>query len=560
MVRKFLNLFYYEFSGLHQAALLLGLAAITSQFLGLWRDRLLAGTFGAGSQLDIYYTAFRIPDIIFVSLVTFVSAAVLIPFILEKRAKDNLSEVQEFLNSILTFFFGALIFVSLLTFLLMPILVSVIAPGFSDLEKMELLKLSRILLLSPILLGLSNFLGGILQAFRKFFSYTLSPIFYNLGIIIGIVYFYPLWGLSGLAWGVILGAGAHLLIQVPSVLSTGLFPKIILLPSWSKVKPVSLVALPRVIALSAYQITILVLIALASLGESGFIAVFNLGYNLQSIPLIVIGSSYSVAAFPTLAALFSDGSKKEFIEQLVATARHIIFWSIPATFLFIVLRAQIVRVILGSGNFSWSDTRLTAAVLACFIFSVVAQSLVVLFTRAYYATGQTLKPLFTNVFSSVIIIFISWFLFFNLKNYSFSQDILSKIFRLSGLSDISVLAFPLAFSLGMIINLLLINWFFERDFGDIFSKIKKAIYQSLLAGLTAGLSSYITLNILADFFDIRTFLGVFAQGLFAGLIGIACGSLTFYLLDNEEFFDILYSLGSRFWKSSPIAGIEQDSL
>ncbi|HDQ16595.1 MAG TPA: hypothetical protein ENN31_00525 [Candidatus Vogelbacteria bacterium] len=560
MVKKFLNLFYHEFSGLHQAALLLGLATITSQFLGLWRDRLLAGTFGAGRELDIYYTAFRIPDIIFVSLVTFVSAAVLIPFILEKRAKNNQSEVQYFLSSVLTFFFGALILVSLLTFFLMPVFIPVIAPGFSDLEKLELLKLSRILLLSPILLGLSNFLGGIVQAFKKFFAYTLSPIFYNLGIIVGIIYFYPLWGLKGLAWGVILGAFAHLLIQIPSVLSTGLWPRIITHPSWLEVKPVSLIALPRVIALSAYQITILILVALASLGESGFITVFNLGYNLQSIPLIVIGSSYSVAAFPTLAALFSGGSQKEFINQLINTARHIIFWSLPATFLFIVLRAQIVRVILGSGNFSWSDTRLTAAILACFIFSVFAQSLVVLFTRAYYAAGQTSKPLLVNVFSSLFIITTSFLFFFVLRTYPFTQNILSNIFRLSGLADISVLAFPLAFSLGMIINLLLLGWLFERDFGNIFSRIKKSFYQSFSAGFVAGFSSYISLNILATFLNIKTFIGIFSQGLIAGLIGIACGSLTFYLLDNKEFFDILNSLQSRFWKNKLIAGVEQDSL
>src|SRR5690606_25115168 len=133
-------------------------------------------------------------------------------------------------------------------------------------------------------------------------------------------------------------------------------------------------------------------VSLASTLTVGAISVFNLSYNLQSVPLSLIGVSYSVAAFPTLVEYFNGRNLREFMHHVMIPIRQIIFWSTPVITLFIVLRAQIVRVILGTGNFDWSDTRLTAAALALFIISVVAQSIVLLLIRAYYAAGRTWKP------------------------------------------------------------------------------------------------------------------------------------------------------------------------
>src|SRR3989344_3022937 len=215
MVKKVFHILNREISGLHEAAYLLGAFAIGSQVLALFRDRLFAYTFGANRLLDLYYAAFRIPDFIFVSIASMVSVSVLVPFFIDKL-KEGDGSGKHFIDNSFSVFFVSIILVSLVAFIFIPFLIPYVFPGFdSEPLKTHLVTLSRIMLLSPIFLGLSNFLASITQIYNRFFIYALSPLLYNLGIIIGILVFYPLWGVSGLAWGVALGAALHFLVQVP---------------------------------------------------------------------------------------------------------------------------------------------------------------------------------------------------------------------------------------------------------------------------------------------------------------------------------------------------------
>ena len=171
------------------------------------RDRLFAEKFGAEIVLDIYYAAFRIPDIIFVAIASFVAITVVMPFFIENLNK-NKEKAREFINSIFTLFFFAITLVSVVTYFATPALVEKFFSGFDATAKAEVISLTRVLLLSPILLGISNIFASITQAFRNFFVYALSPVLYNIGIIIGLLFFYPIQGIgiTGLAYGVILGA------------------------------------------------------------------------------------------------------------------------------------------------------------------------------------------------------------------------------------------------------------------------------------------------------------------------------------------------------------------
>ena len=157
------------------------------------------------------------------------------------------------------------------------------------------------------------------------------------------------------------------------------------------------ISLPRALALSMSQLSFLGLTALAGLLTSGSIAIFVFAYNLQAVPLAIIGASYSVAAFPTLAATLSKGKREEFLEHVAIAARYVLFWSLPASALVIVLRAHMVRTVLGSGQFDWTDTRLTAAVFALLALSLAAQGLSLLLIRAYYAAGRTFVPFVVSI-------------------------------------------------------------------------------------------------------------------------------------------------------------------
>ncbi|MEI6494779.1 MAG: lipid II flippase MurJ, partial [bacterium] len=273
---------HQEFSGLHQAAFLLGLSSLLSQLLALMRDRLLVSSFGTGINLDIYYAAFRIPDIIFASIASFVSVTVLIPFLIERLEEGEELKAKRFMSIVFSAFCVVMVVVSAVLFFFVPSLSKLVAPGFDPAARIQLIMLTRILLLSPFLLGLSNLLGSVTQAYKKFFVYALSPILYNVGIIIGIVFFFPYWGLSGLAYGVILGALMHLLIQIPAIYKTGLLPRFTSAWNWQELRQVIMISLPRTLALATDKISILILVALASLMATGAISIFNLSFNLQS--------------------------------------------------------------------------------------------------------------------------------------------------------------------------------------------------------------------------------------------------------------------------------------
>lgn len=552
MVEKIFNFMNKDWSGLHQAAMLLGTAAVTSQILGLIRDRIFAHEFGAGATLDIYYASFRIPDFIFVSIASFVSVTVLIPFLIEKIGASE-KDGKQFLDNVFTVFFVAIILISVVVFFLVPQLSGALFPGIVGKSHDTLVFLTRIMLLSPILLGLSNLLGSITQTARKFFIYALSPILYNVGIIIGILFFYPLWGLSGLAYGVVLGALFHLLIQVPTVLRFGLLPKFLLKPDFSQIKEVVYLSLPRTIGLSVNQIALLVLISLASRMPEGSIAVFNFSWNLQSVPLAIVGVSYSVAAFPTLAHLFSKKETEKFLSNIVTAARHIIFWSLPIIVLFIVLRAQIVRSILGSGAFSWSDTRLTAAALALFAVSLVAQSLTLLFVRGYYAAGNTKTPLLVNGISSLLTITLAYVFIHIFQTNLFFKNFMEALLRVGDNPGAVIIMLPLAYSVGMIANALTLFGFFKKDFTSMPSFLRITFMHSFLGAVAMGFIAYLFLGLFANIFDTNTFLGIFLQGLFSGVLGIVAGVMILKLMKNREIEEIGKALHTKFWKARAIA-------
>jgi len=553
MVKKILHVLQSEVRGLHEAAYLLAVFAIASQVLALVRDRIFTSSFGAGEILDIYYAAFRLPDFIFVSVASLVSLSVLIPYLSEK-IHSSPSEGRRFINSIFSVFALIIISVSAITFIFVPEVLERLFPGLAEGERFaELILMTRILLLQPILLGFSSLLASVVHIYQKFILYAISPLLYNLGIIFGILTLYPLFGITGLAIGVVIGALLHLLLQVPFIIKQGFFPKFSLRNDLKIIRKVMLLSLPRTLALSANQIALIFLVGFASLITVGSIAVFNLSFNLQSVPLAIIGASYSIAAFPTLVRLFTNGDREAFFNHITVAARHIIFWSIPVIILFVVLRAQIVRVILGSGEFTWTDTRLTAASLALFAVSLLAQSLVLLFVRGYYAAGKTVKPLIINVFSSFLVILFAYIFLNAFNNYELFKFFIESLLRVEGIPGTGVLMLPLAYSLALIINASLFWILFQRDFNKFSATLSRTFFQSLSAAVVMGFVAHQFLDVFDDIFNINTFLGIFAQGLLSGLIGIATGLFMLYLLKNKEIKEIWKSLHKKFWKARVIS-------
>ncbi|MES3031806.1 MAG: lipid II flippase MurJ [Patescibacteria group bacterium] len=556
-MEKILKIFSKESVNINQAALLLGFFTLISQILALFRDRFIAHFIGPSPSLDAYYAAFRVPDLIFICVASLASITVLIPFITAKMNGDEVTaEARKYLNDVFTIFFLVMLGVSLISFFLMPYLVPFIAPGFTPIFQDKLIILSRIMLLSPILMGLSNLFGTVTQLFRRFFIYALSPIFYNLGIIIGVTMLYPIFEIYGLAMGVALGAFMHFAIQALSSKACGFTPKFsfhLASINIKDIKKVAMTSLPRTLGLAFNNIALISIIAMASFLKSGSISVFNFAFNLQSVPLNIIGISYAVAAFPTLAKSISLGKMDEFKIHLKSAARAIVFWSLPVIFLFIVVRAQIVRVILGSGSFSWENTRLVAACLAIFSVSILAQGMITLLSRSYYAAGNTKRPLIVNLSCSILIIILSYLLTHLFENVLVFRYFIESLLKVSDIAGTEVLMLPLAYSIGTILNFIL-QWFFiKKDFMGDEPFITKTFFQSLGASFFLGLTAYIGLNIFSPIFGTTTLVGVFLQGFISGILGILAAILVLHLLKNEEQKYLFESFKTKFWRTKVIA-------
>lgn len=546
MIRRFFGYLSQEVRGLHSAAYILAGAALLSSLLALARDRLLAHTFGAGTELDIYYAAFRIPDLIFVGTGALVSVYILIPELARRTGIDQ----KRYLDTILTGFSLFAVIVAFLAALVAPAILTVLYPQLVEHGHLQILvALTRIMLMQPILLGLSNIFAAVTQARGRYTLYAISPLLYNLGIILGVVAFYPVFGLTGLAWGVVLGAAFHAGVQMPSVWRDGFLRHVPHLWDMRAVLDTAFVSLPRALTLSMTQVAFLGLSALAGLLAPGSIAIFMFAYNLQAVPLAIIGASYSVAAFPTLAAALSAGEREHFLDQVALAARYVFFWSIPATALLIVLRAYLVRVVLGSGAFDWTDTRLTAAAFALLSFSLAAQGLNLLLVRAYYAAGRTFVPFLIACATALATVGLAWWIVM-----AFDNPLLfwatKALLRVADVPGSRVLALGIGFALASIGGSLALAIHFEHRFGGFFSRVQRALFESVAAALAAGVAAYAIL-VLVGPIDVGSTTGsVFFRGFAGGFVGLIVAGLSYAFMGSVEFSELVTTIRTRIPKVS----------
>ncbi|MCK4520314.1 murein biosynthesis integral membrane protein MurJ [Candidatus Parcubacteria bacterium] len=452
MIRRVFNL---QTKNINSAALILGVAFLISALLGFIRDRLLAGKFGAGDELDIYYAAFEIPDFLTMVLMTGAISAAIIPIFSEYLISSK-EKAWEYLSNLVNLFLFILIIASLILFIFAPQLISIITPGFSGEKKELTILLTRIMFLSPIILGMSNIFSAVLRVFKRFFITSLAPIVYNLGIIFGILFFVPYMGIKGLAWGVVFGAFLHFLIQIPILFKTGFRHQKLFNffePSFRKTIKLTI---PRSIGLAAAQINLVVVTIIASTLSAGSIAVFNLAENLSRPLLTLAAISFSTAAFPSLSLSFAKKQKEKFDKIFLSVFYKILFLSLFLSILLFLFKEEVVNIILGVGRFSLLDAQLTSACLGMLCFGIFAQSLVLLIAKTFYAVQNTKIPAFTSVAATLLNIFLCFY-FVHLLSFANSfQQFWTGFLNIESLANIQVIGLPLALSLSAIFQLALL--------------------------------------------------------------------------------------------------------
>lgn len=525
MIQKLIN---GKAGSITAAALVLGMATLASKLLGLLRNRILVGEVGVGNEFDIYLAAFRIPDFIFSIVVFGALSAGFIPVfskLIFKKEKDRAFKTA---NVALNLIFVLLIVLCFVAVIFTKDLVNFIAPGFDSSKKEATIELTRIMLLSPIFLLLSSIFGGILQSFKRFFIYSLSPIMYNIGIIIGAVYFVNWWGLPGLAWGVVLGSFLHFAIQISTVKKLGFKYQFTIDTKNTEVKKIARMVAPRLLTIVATQFNLVIITIIASTLAIGSLTVFNLANDLQSFPLGLFAISFVVASFPTLCALSGKGNRKNFIASLASTAKQILFFVIPISILLFILRAQIVRVALGTEGFTWEDTILTFDTLGIFVFSLFAQALIPLLTRSFWALHDAKTPFIISLISVLINLILAFSL--------------SKQYGVVGLS--------MAFSISSVINVALLYYLINKKIGfSCHRAIFKSVVKISLSSVIAGIFAYASLYLIEPFLNTHTFIGIFAQGLFAGIIGVGVYCLIGWKFKIEEFIIFKNSIQKKLFRT-----------
>jgi putative peptidoglycan lipid II flippase len=374
------------------ASLILTIAALASRLLGWVRLLVIGSQFGASSELDAYFAAFRIPDAIFQLVVAGALSAALIPVFAGYRAREQEREAWRLASSIINLVVIALAALSLVMAILAPVLVPLVTPGF-DAPTTELtVRLTRVMLLSPVLIGMGAVVSGILNSYQRFTVPALAPLAYNLSIILAAIFLAPIMGVEGLAVGVVAGSLAHLAIQLPELRKVGQRYDLTIGLAHPGVRKVAWLMGPRVLGLAAGQLNFIASTVLASGLAVGSITAYNYAFQLSQIPVGVLGVSVAVALFPTLSRDAALGRVPEIRRQVAGSLRILIFLAAPLTAAMVVLAGPIASVFFQYGLFSAESADRTARVLVFFAIGLTAHIVVHVLSRAFYAMQDTRTP------------------------------------------------------------------------------------------------------------------------------------------------------------------------
>jgi putative peptidoglycan lipid II flippase len=400
-------------SGILSAAFIIMVAVLASGLLGIVKNRLLVGAFFGGNewQLDVYFAAFRLPDMIFQLLVTGSLSAAFIP-VFSELLEEKEKKAYEVASSVINIGFLIFIVFSGIIFIFAKPFSQLIAQGFSPEKIILMVKLTRIMLIAQLFFIVSNFLTGIVQSHQRFLIPAFAPVAYNLGIIFGVVVLSPMLGIYGPTVGVVIGAFLHFIIQLPLAFNLGFKYSFLFDIKDKFVREIGRLMLPRTIALAVSQIDLTNDVFLASTMAVGSLSIFYFAQNLMLLPVRLFGATIGQASLPALSREYAKKDIENFKKILLSSLNQILYLTLLASTIIIILRVPIVRIALGAKNFTWKATILTSKTLAFFAISIFAQALIHLLARAFYALHDTKTPLIISICTITLNVILSLFFTF----------------------------------------------------------------------------------------------------------------------------------------------------
>lgn len=488
------------------AAFVIGISVAISRLLGLIRYRMLASYFGEDIKLlDSFIAASILPDAIFEVLIFGTIALAFIPIFSKYLTGKSHQKAWDLSSTMISI--GLVIFIFFCTFVAIFAnqIAPLIAPGLISKEpetQILIARLMRIMLVSQLFFVISIFLTGILQSYQRFLIPAVASIFYNLGIILSIIFLAPVLGIYGPAFGMILGALLHLVVQLPLVLSLGFKFRFSLDFQNSDVKEMFRLMWPRSVTLGFSRLSDIISIALASSAAVGSIVALNFAQVLQLVPTAFFASSISQAALPSLAIHFNLKDNEKFKRIMLDSIHQILFLVLPASAILAILRIPTVRLVFGARELPWDITVLTGRTLIAFSIGIAAQAINLLLIRGFHAVRDSYTPVKISLATALLNISLSLLFILVLK--------------------FSIIWLAVSFSVSNIIASILYLYFLDKSVGGFDKKeFLMPIFKMGLISLVMAISLYIPMKLLDQLvFDTTRTIGLVLLTSTATIVGL----------------------------------------
>ena len=511
------------------AAFVIAASVAISRILGLIRYRLLASYFGDQiNLLDSFIAASILPEAIFEVLIFGTIALAFIPVFSKFLSHKKLQKAWEFSSTMITLGIIVFLIFAVAVLLFADLIVPLIAPGLiaRDPTAQPLIaRLLRIMIFAQAFFVVSIFLTGILQSFQRFIVPALASVFYNIGIIVSIVFLAPVLGIYAPAVGMILGALLHLVVQIPLALSLGFSFRLTFAFKNKDIVETFSLMWPRSITLGLTRLSDIINIALAGLSVAGSIVAFNFAQVLQLVPISLFAGSIAQAALPTLSIEYNAKRREQFKKVFVSSFNQILFLILPAAAILAILRIPVVRLIFGAREFPWETTVLTGRVLIAFSVGIAAQAVGLLLTRGFYAIRDSLTPVKVNVVTITANIAMSLIFILYLK--------------------FSIIYLAIAYSTASIINAVILLYLLDKKVGFNRQLLVLPVLKMLLISFLTAVALYIPMKLLDQLvFDTTRTLGLLLLTGIAATVGLSVYAFLSWLLKVKEFL-IFINLGKR---------------
>lgn len=504
-----------------RAAGVVGSATLLSRIFGFIRDMVVAGFFGAGLATDAFFVAFRIPNLL---RRLFAEGSLTISFVpvfteyLKKKSKEDAIGLA---NTAFTLLSIILVIVSLAGVLLSPLIVKIIAPGFSKAPyKYELtVFLTRLMFPYIFFISLVALCMGVLNSLRHFAAPALAPVVLNICMIGAAILLRNLFPepIISLAVGVMIGGILQLAMQFPFLAKMG----VRLRPSFDfkhpGIKRIGILMLPAVFGAAVYQINIFISTLLASLLPSGSVSYLYYADRIVQLPLGVFAIAIGTASLPSLSEQATSGDFEEMKKTISFSLRLILFITIPAMIALIALRVPIISVLFQRGEFDCRSTILTSQALLYYALGLWAFSGVRVVVSAFYSLQDTKTPVKVAIAALIVNVILSIILMFPLKH--------------GGLA--------LATSIASAVNIILLFFILKRKIGQF---LDREFCSSIFKVILSSLAMWGTI-VLVDYIFPWNNEGPFTERLLVLTLGIAVGLATFlissFVLKSSEMMTVI---------------------